>query len=84
MKNYDNVIKYLQLALKECGTSNETESLRSLIRGVIAGFEKITKKHKKIALSKLENKKIQYTHPEQTLKLIESWIEEEKNAINDN
>ena len=45
MKNYDNVIKYLQLALKECGTFNETESLRSLIRGVIAGFEKITKNY---------------------------------------
>lgn len=84
MKNYDNVIKYLQLALKECGTSNETENLRNLIRGTISGFDKLTKKYKKLALTKLENKNVKYTHPEQSLKLIEEWIEKEKNAINDN
>lgn len=83
MKNYENIIKYLQLALKECKSSTDTDNLRHLIYVTISGFEKLIKKNKKIALNKIENK-CYYKYPEQTLKLIESWIEEEKNAIDDN
>jgi hypothetical protein len=85
-KNYNNVIKYLQLAYKNCEQSQETQNLKVLIKNIIVSFEKLVKKNeKKTQANKNESRKLQFINPEQTLKLIDSWIEEEKNnAFNDN
>ena len=46
MKNYEDVLKHLNLALNSCRDSSETENLRVLIKQIIINFEKLIKKHK--------------------------------------
>lgn len=83
MNNYEDVLKYLNLALKNCRNTNETEGLRNLIKQLIINFEKLIKKHKKISSSKLDEK-LYFPNPQLSLKLIDTWIKEQKDAINDN
>lgn len=83
-KNYENVVKYLDLAIKNCGSSSETDKLKFLIKNIIFEFNKLIQKNIKRSLFKVESKSVVFTQPEETLKLIDKWIQEEKlNASND-
>jgi|694.fasta_scaffold20833_10 hypothetical protein len=108
VKNYEDVLKYLNLALKSCKDNNETESLKVLIKQIIFSFEKLIKKHKNKndhgicarckrhfekkelihwnarILCRLCKEKLSFPNPQLSLDLIDHWIKEQKNAINDN
>lgn len=77
--NYKMVIHYLELAHKNCRSSNESDNLKKIIKTLIFNFNKLTIKKKRRMNEKLvEIKQPKYTNPEETLKLIEQLIEKEK------
>lgn len=84
MKNYDDVIKHLNMALVSCKNTNETESLRVLIKQIIFSFEKLIKKRKKTLSNTKSENKLYFPNPQLSLDVIDNWIKEQKNAINDN
>jgi hypothetical protein len=84
--NYDAVIHYLELAHRNCGSSNESENLKKIIRSLISNFDKLIIKNKRRVdrkLSEAKTKQFTYPQPEETLKLIEKLIETEKGKSNE-
>jgi hypothetical protein len=82
--NYDTVVNHLELAYKNCGLSNESDALKSVIKKLINSFNKLIIKNKKRINRELsEIKSVKYTHPKETLQLIEELIEKEKGKSNE-
>ena len=84
MKHYETVIHHLELAHKNCVSSNESEGLKSIIKNLIVGFSKLVAKNEKRVNRRLsEIKQPKYTNPKETLQLIEELIEKEKGKSNE-
>jgi len=82
--NYESVVSHLELAYKNCDSSNESAPLRDLIKQLINSFNKLIIKNKKRTNKKLiENKSVKFPHPIETLQLIEELIEKEKGKSNE-
>jgi hypothetical protein len=82
--NYNTVIQHLESAYKNCGSSSECESLKSIIKNLIVSFNKLASKNEKRINRKLsETKQPKYYHPKETLQLIEELIEKEKGKSNE-
>jgi hypothetical protein len=82
--NYEAVIHYLELAHKNCMSSNESENLKSIIKNLIVGFNKLVAKNEKRVGRRLsEVRQPKYTNPKETLQLIEELIEKEKGKSNE-
>jgi hypothetical protein len=82
--NYKTVIQHLESAYKNCGSSSESESLKSIIKNLIVSFSKLVSKNEKRINRRLsETKQPKYYHPKETLQLIEELIEKEKGKSNE-
>ena len=77
--NYETVVNYLELAYKNCDSSNESSDLKSIISQLINGFNKLIIKNKKRNNSRLgEAKSAKYAYPVETLQILEGLIEKER------
>jgi hypothetical protein len=82
--NYETVVHHLELAYKNCASSNESEGLKIIIKNLIVGFNKLVDKNKKRVNRRLsEVRQPKYTNPKETLQLIEELIEKEKGKLNE-
>jgi hypothetical protein len=82
--NYETVIHHLELAYKNCDSSNESECLKSIIKNLILSFSKLAIKNERRVNRKLsEIRQPKYTNPKETLQLIEELIEKEKGKSNE-
>jgi len=82
--NYETVVQHLELAYKNCGSSSESEGLKSIIKNLIVSFGKLlVKNEKRIDRRLSEAKQPKYYHPKETLQLIEELIEKEKGKSNE-
>lgn len=82
--NYETVIQHLESAYKNCGSSSESEGLKSIIKNLIVGFNKLIIKNERRVNRRLsEVRQPKYTNPKETLQLIEELIEKEKGKSNE-
>lgn len=85
MNHYNTVVHHLELAYKNCGSSNESNALKNIIKNLISNFNKLTVKNKRRTDRKLSEVETnpRFLHPEETLQLIEKLIEKEKGKSNE-
>jgi len=82
--DYETVIQQLELAYKNCGSSSESEGLKSIIKNLIVSFNKLIIKNERRVNRRLsEIKHPKYNYPKETLQLIEELIEKEKGKSNE-